>query len=137
MGSVVSGLAGALIGLVGVLLGAGVTSRYQDRRWLREQKLKGAAEFIAAGMHLYESQLSRSDQHRVTTAERVAWQDRLQTGRSQVHLLCRSETREAADKFAGLVWRYEGTKKVSEEADVVEALRGFTDTIRREIRSGR
>src|SRR5436305_10538274 len=89
MGNVLPGVAGAFIGLAGVLLGAWVTGRGQDLRWLREQKLKSAADFITAGVHLYESQLGASDQHRVTTADRVAWQDRLQTGRSHIHLLCR------------------------------------------------
>ncbi|RSM52597.1 hypothetical protein DMH03_40160 [Amycolatopsis sp. WAC 01376] len=128
---------GGLIGLAGVLLGAWITGRNQDRRWLREQKMKSAADFITAGMHLYESQLDDSDQRRLTTADRVAWQDKLQTGRSHIHLLCREETRESADKFARLVWRYKGTKNVSEEADVVDVLRAFNEHIRREIRSDR
>ncbi|MEV6909308.1 hypothetical protein [Amycolatopsis sp. NPDC051071] len=137
VGNSLPGAVGALIGLAGVLLGAWVTSRNQDRRWLREQKLKSAADFITAGLHLYESQLDGSDQRRLKTEDRVAWQDKLQTGRSQIHLLCRDETRESADKFAGLVWRKEGTTKVSDQEDVVKALHTFNKRLRREIRSGR
>lgn len=137
VGNVVAGIAGALIGLAGVVLGVWVTGRNEDRRWLREQKLKGAADFITAGTHLYESQLDGSDQRRLTTADRVAWQDKLQIGRSIIHLLCRDETRASADEFAGLVWRAEAPKNVSDEADVVEALRTFNKHLRREIRSDR
>jgi acyl-CoA reductase-like NAD-dependent aldehyde dehydrogenase len=137
VGNVLPGVAGALIGLVGVLLGAWVTGRNQDQRWLREQKLKSAADFITAGLHLYESQLESSDQRRLTTADRVAWQDKLQTGRSHIHLLCRDETRESADKFASLVWREDGTKNVQDQADVVKVLRAFNKHLRREIRSDR
>lgn len=123
--------------MAGVLLGAWLTDRHADRRWLREQKLKNAAAFIAAGTHLFESQLDGSDQRHLTREDRVAWQDKLQTSRSVLHLLCRDDTRACADQFAGLVWRSEGTKNVSDEADVVQVLRTFTMRLRREIRSDR
>lgn len=137
VGNLLAGLVGALIGLAGVLLGAWVTGRNEDRRWLREQKLKSAADFITAGTHLYESQLDGSDQRHLTTADRVAWQDKLQTARSVLHLLCHAETRELADEFAGLVWRAEGTQDVAAQADVVEVLQTFNMRVRQEIRSDR
>jgi hypothetical protein len=68
------GFVGAVIGLAVVLLGAWVTSRNQDRRWVREQKLRSAADFITAGLHLYESPLENSDQRRLKTEDRVAGQ---------------------------------------------------------------
>ncbi|MEO3847802.1 hypothetical protein ABGB09_09125 [Streptomyces sp. B8F3] len=89
----------------------------------------------AAGLHLCEAQLDGSDRRRLSTADRVAWQDRLQTGRSHIHLLRGAETCAAADRFSGLVWRNEGTRNVSEKADVVRALRAFNGHLRREIRS--
>ena len=137
VGSLLAGLVGALIGLAGVLLGAWVTSRNEDRRWLRDQKLKSAADFITAGTHLYESQLGGSDQRHLATADRVAWQDKLQTARSVIHLLCHAETRGSADEFARLVWRAEGTTDGAGQADVVEALQTLTMRIRLEIRSDR
>ncbi|GAA3794459.1 hypothetical protein [Streptomyces chiangmaiensis] len=137
VGNLLAGLVGALIGLAGVFLGAWATGRNEDQRWLREQKLKSAADFITAGLHLYESQLDGSDQRHLTRADRVAWQDKLQTGRSVVHLLCHAETRESADEFARLVWRAEGTTNVTEQADVVEVLRTFNTRLRQEIRSDR
>jgi hypothetical protein len=135
VGSLVAGLVGALSGLAGVLLGARVTSRNEDRRWLRDQKLKSAADFITAGTHLYESQLDGSDHRRLTTADRVAWLDKLQTARSVIHLLCDTETRGSADEFAGLVWRSEGTKDPADEAEVVRVLQTFNMRVRQEIRS--
>ncbi|WBB59257.1 hypothetical protein O7599_27270 [Streptomyces sp. WMMC500] len=135
MENVLPGVVGALIGLAGVLLGASATGRSEDRRWLREQKLKSAADMITAGLHLYEAQVDGSDQRRLTTADRVEWQDRLQTGRSHIHLLCGAETRAAADGFAGLAWRKEGSRNVPDQADVVRALREFNRHLRREIRS--
>ncbi|WP_326795970.1 hypothetical protein OG946_11155 [Streptomyces sp. NBC_01808] len=90
---------------------------------------------ITAGLHPYEAQLDGSDQRRLSTADRVAWQDRLQTGRSHIHLLCGPETRAAADRFSGLVWRNEGTRNVSDQADVTASLRAFNRHLRGEIRS--
>ncbi len=136
VGNLLPGVVGALIGLAGVVLGAWVTGRNEDRRWLRQQKLRSAADLITSGTHLYESQLDGSDQRRLTTVDRVAWQNKLQTGRSCIHLLCRDETRKSADEFAGLVWREEGSKHVSDEEDVVKVLRTLTKHLRREIRSG-
>ena len=104
---------------------------------MREQKLKAATEIVAAGTHLYHSQLDGTEQRRLSTAERVMWQDRLQAGRSHIHLLCRRETRDAADKFVSLVWRREGTENVADDADVVEALKALTDHLRHELRSDR
>lgn len=135
MENVLPGVVGALIGLAGVLLGTYATGRSEDRRWLREQKLRSAADMVTAGLHLYEAQLERSDQRRLTTADRVAWQDRMQTGRSHIHLLCGAEARAAADAFSGLVWRYEGSRHVSDEAEVRRALGALTRELRREIRS--
>lgn len=95
MENVLPGVVGAFIGLAGVLLGTWATGRSEDRRWLRDQKLRSAADVITAGLHLYESQLDGSDQRRLSTADRVAGQDRPQTGRSHIHLLCGAETRAA------------------------------------------
>jgi hypothetical protein len=130
-------LRGPLIGLAGVLLGAWVAGLNEDRRWLRDQKLKSAADFITAGTHLYESRLDGSDQRRLTTADRVAWQDRLQAARSVIHLLCRAQTRGSADEFARLVWRAEGTTDMADQAEVVEVLQRFNMRVRQEIRSDR
>ncbi|WP_033337584.1 hypothetical protein [Catenuloplanes japonicus] len=132
MREILPGLVGAFIGLAGVMIGAWLGNRHQDRRWLREQKLKAATELTTAGTHLYESQLDDADQRSLTPADRVAWQDRLQAGRAQIHLLCRDDTRDAADRFASLVWRTAGAKP-QDEGEVVAALRTFTARLRREI----
>ncbi|MFI5842104.1 hypothetical protein ACIA8K_20560 [Catenuloplanes sp. NPDC051500] len=133
MREILPGLIGGVVGLAGVLLGAWLGSRGQDRRWLREQKLKAATELTTAGSHLYESQLEGADQRRLAPADRVAWQDRLQAGRSQIHLLCGDDTRAAADRFAGLVWRNAGAE-TQDQDEVVKALQALTACVRREIR---
>ncbi|MFI9455830.1 hypothetical protein [Amycolatopsis sp. NPDC052450] len=117
MGNVLAGIVGAVVGLAGVLLGAWVKGRDEHRSWLRDQKLKSAADLVAAVLHLYESQRDSSDQRHLTPADRVAWQDKLQTSRSIVHLLCRDETRESADKFASMGWRAKDAENVPKQAD--------------------
>ncbi|MFG1927757.1 hypothetical protein [Cryptosporangium sp. NPDC048952] len=135
MGNLLPGIAGGLIGLAGVLLGAWIGSRSQDRRWVREQKLKAATEVTTAGMHLYQSQLEGATQRRHSTTDRMLWLDRLQAGRSQMHLLCSRETRDASDRLAELVWREEGTDTPADEAEVIKALQALTDSLRREFRT--
>ncbi|TNC27289.1 hypothetical protein [Amycolatopsis alkalitolerans] len=136
MWNILAGVVGAAVSLAGVLLGAWLKSRNEHRSWLREQKLKSAADLIAAVSHLYESQRDSSDQSRLTPADRVAWQDKLQTGRSIMHLLCRDETRESASAPASFAWQRKD-KNVPEQADVVKALQAFNVHVRREIRSDR
>lgn len=53
MTTVLAGLVGGLVGVLGVVLGAWLNSRRENRKWLRDQKLLGAVEFLAASGQIY------------------------------------------------------------------------------------
>ena len=46
MATLLAGIGGALIGLMGVAIGAWLQGRREHQRWLRDQKLRAAIDFI-------------------------------------------------------------------------------------------
>ncbi|MBA9002204.1 hypothetical protein [Thermomonospora cellulosilytica] len=133
MGNVLAGLIGALLGFSGALLGAWIQSRGEHRRWLRDQKLAGAAEMVSAGTNIYELRSGgREWLESFEPGELREWQSQLQKGRAVIHLLCAQETRDHADSFAQACWR---AKTPDDEHAAVMALRAFTASLRKEIGS--
>jgi hypothetical protein len=133
--NVVAGIIGALLGFSGALLGAWIKSRDEQQRWLRDQKLAGAAELVSAGSSIYELRSGSKDGPASLDASGLLeWQSQLQRGRAVIHLLCTQETRDHADSFAQSCWR---TKRSPEEHydSTITALRAFTASLRREIGS--
>jgi hypothetical protein len=45
MVTILAGLVGGIVGVLGVVLGAWLNGRRENRKWLRDQKLLGAVEF--------------------------------------------------------------------------------------------
>lgn len=136
MESIVAGVVGAVIGLAGVLLGTWTASRSEDRRWLRDQRLSGATELITAGGHLYEYKRRPIKRSESTTGTDVMdWENRLQNGRSVIHLLCAEETRTLADELAKRVWCTDDSTDDVRHRETVEVLRAFTEQLRRELGS--
>ncbi|MFD2417773.1 hypothetical protein [Amycolatopsis pigmentata] len=135
MVNVLAGIIGALLGFSGALLGAWIKSRGEQRRWLRDQKLAGAAEMVSAGSNIYELRSGSKDWlESFEPSELREWQSQLQKGRAVIHLLCTQETRDYADSFAGWCWRSKAPG--DEHLDgTIEALRAFTASLRKEIGS--
>jgi hypothetical protein len=136
-----AGVIGALLGFSGALLGAWIKSRGEHRRWLRDQKLAGAAELVSAGTNIYELR-SGSDDWLASfePSELREWQTQLQKGRAAIHLLCSQETRDSADSFVKSCWRAKTPDKEHKEHkehknQTIEALRAFTASLRKEIGS--
>ncbi|WP_040925664.1 hypothetical protein [Saccharomonospora marina] len=133
--NILAGLMGALLGFSGALLGAWIKSSGEHRRWLRDQKLAGAAEMVGAGTSIYEYRSGgKYWLESFEPSELREWQSRLQQGRAVIHLLCTRETREHADSFARSCWR--AKRGDGEHEDVtVAALRAFNVALRKEIGS--
>jgi len=55
--ALLAGIGGALIGLIGVRIGAWLQNRREHQRWLRDQKLRAAIDFIAGTGDLYQRRL--------------------------------------------------------------------------------
>ncbi|MBF6510987.1 hypothetical protein ABT337_31555 [Saccharopolyspora hirsuta] len=128
--NVLAGIIGALLGFSGALLGAWIKSRAEHGKWLRDQKLSGAAEMVSAGTSIFEF---RSGSHAwvdsFEPSELREWQAQLQRGRAVVHTLCAEETRDHANAFVKACWRAE------DEDAAIQALQAFTASLRREIGS--
>jgi hypothetical protein len=131
--NVLAGIIGALLGFSGALLGAWIKSRGEQHRWLRDQKLAGAAEMVSAGSNIYELRSGSKDwRESFEPSELREWQSQLQKGRAIIHLLCTGETRDHADTFAQSCWR---AKTSDDEHKTIMALRAFTASLRKEIGS--
>lgn len=135
MVNVLAGIIGALLGLSGALLGAWIKSRGEQRRWLHDQKLAGAAEMVSAGTTIYELRSgSREWVEGHEPVELREWQTQLQRGRAVIHLLCTQETRDRATAFVRLCWRA-GSPGEEHDDQTIAALRSFTDSLRKELGS--
>ncbi|HEX9352963.1 MAG TPA: hypothetical protein VF933_03965 [Streptosporangiaceae bacterium] len=54
MDNLLAGVIGALVGLAAVAVGAWLQGRKEHQRWLRDQKLRAAIDFIGATGDLYD-----------------------------------------------------------------------------------
>jgi len=134
--NVVAGVVGALLGFSGALLGAWIKSRDEQHRWLRDQKLAGAAEMVSAGTNIYELRSGSEDWLAAFEPNELReWQSQLQKGRAVIHLLCTQETRDHADAFAASCWRAKTSGDEHKDKTVI-ALRAFTTSLRKEIGTG-
>ncbi|MEU3628587.1 hypothetical protein BS329_35400 [Amycolatopsis coloradensis] len=133
--AVLAGVIGALFGFSGALLGAWIKSRGEQQRWLRDQKLTGAAELVSAGTNIFE--LRHGNKVLLESfepGELREWQTQLQKNRAAIHLLCAQETRDHADAFVKSCWRAK-TGDREHKDKTIAALRAFTTSLRKEIGS--
>lgn len=129
--NVLTGLVGAVLAFSGALLGAWIKNRGDQWKWLRDQKLAGAAEMISAGTSICERRLGSDDWLAAfEPSELREWQAQLQKGRAVIHLLCGTETRAHADAFAQSCWLAE-----TSDDEAISALRAFSAALRKEIGS--
>jgi hypothetical protein len=96
MENLLAGIIGALVGLMGVGAGAWLQGRKEHQRWLRDQKLRAAVDFIGATGDLYEHRRYPPQSGAPPTDENAEW-TRAQDGRSALHLLCEDSTVEMAE----------------------------------------
>ncbi|HXJ24874.1 MAG TPA: hypothetical protein VNH17_04200, partial [Streptosporangiaceae bacterium] len=91
MSNLLAVLIGALIGLGGVVAGTWLQGRKEHQRWLRDQKLHAAIDFIGAtgDLDLQRRRLASGGAGGMN--EKAVWA-RVQDGRSALHLLCQAST---------------------------------------------
>jgi hypothetical protein len=136
MSGIMAAIAGASIGLAGVLLGAWLNGRREHRHWLRDQKLHGAIEFITATGQLYAG-LRHPKSQDVTPERRAVLYDRMQSGRSELYLLCRKATVDRAEDLVERVNRTAQDSDGQHHAGTIGALREMVQELREELGSGR
>ncbi|MEU8007906.1 hypothetical protein AB0B66_42685 [Catellatospora sp. NPDC049111] len=99
MEALLAGVAGALISLAAVLLGARLNARREHQQWQRDQKLRAATEFLTTTHHLLWLYRT-SGKASLDQVERRSWRNRMQLARSALYLLCQPAVVDLADQFA-------------------------------------
>jgi hypothetical protein len=123
-------LVAAVVGFVGVTLGAALSQRSQYQQWLRDRKIQAISAYVE-DMSLMVQRFLEGLQPDAET--RVAWRHAMQSGRTTIHLLCKEDTRKAADELANL--SSELTKDPSGDAldRAVKVLNRFIELARAEL----
>ena len=123
-----------MIGLVGVSLGAWLTSRREAQHWRRDEQLKAAISFIGATGELYAHR--RGLQADPISAEvRQRLNDRMQDGRSTFHLLCGQATIDLAEALVTRLGEVPAAEDGRHDPEMVELLRRLVQALRAELGS--
>jgi hypothetical protein len=125
----------ALVGVLGVGIGAWLQSADNRRRWLHDQKLHAAVDFIATTGDVYDHRLLGHAAAN-TSEERELWQ-RVQRSRSVLYLLCDGQTVKQAESLIKGVRKFKPTADHSGEDAVVSLLRQLVELLRHELRTGK
>ncbi|WHT22329.1 hypothetical protein N8J89_15050 [Crossiella sp. CA-258035] len=130
--NILAGVIGAVLSLIGVLLGVWLNGRREERRWLRDNKLASATDYIAAAGNLYNFRRKEADARpEVDEQTRAEWTDRMQRSRAAIHLLCEPETVQRLEDLSAIIWR---TKPADDRfEDSTAALSEFTKAVRAEL----
>jgi hypothetical protein len=133
MATLLAGIGGALIGLMGVAIGAWLQGRREHQRWLRDQKLQAAIDFIGGTGDLDQRRRQHLSDGSSLIDAQSAWV-RVQDGRSALHLLCEAETVDMAEAVLMRVGHTAAEADQDEEATAL--LREFVRRLRAELRAG-
>ena len=133
MSNLLDVLIGALIGLGGVMAGTWLQGRKEHQRWLRDQKLRAAIDYIGATGDLHD--LYRKPSRDTDPATRRAVWGRAQDGRSALHLLCDDGTVEAAEALIVRIMQIQSASDDDTQSDeeAVAFLRDLVLRLRAEL----
>jgi hypothetical protein len=133
MSNLLAVLTGALVGVGGVIAGTWLQSRKEHQRWLRDQKLRAAIDFIGATRDLHDRR-RRPAANPDPSAERDAWA-RIQDGRSALYLLCATSTVEVAEALITGV-RHTPADSGPRDDETIALLRDLVRRLRLELGAG-
>lgn len=134
LATAVLAIVAAALGLVGVLVGARVTRSAQHQQWLRDRKLQAVTEFVK------DTSLLTDRLRRETPASPEVWNQwmhALQSGRTEVHLLCSRETRDEMERLVVLTRSIQGDDSREALQPVIDSLDAFIELVRKELHSQR
>ena len=86
----------AVLALCGVAMGSALTASRAERKWAREEKLRGIADFINVTGQWYDRRKAGVDEP-VYRLEEQQLANAAQAGRSIVHLLCGEVCRDLSE----------------------------------------
>jgi hypothetical protein len=133
MTSLAAGVVGALLGLVGVLLGAWLNSRREHQRWIRDQQLRAAVAFLGATAEIYAEKRGLQVE-RMEAEDRRRWRTEMRDGRSGIYLLCEQATIRLAQELEQRVVSVERSEDGSHDTETIDLLGQLVRQLRRELR---
>ncbi|MEU1841146.1 hypothetical protein [Micromonospora chersina] len=135
MDNLLAGVIGALLGLTGVALGGWLQRRAEHQRWLRDQKLRAAIDFIGATGAVYDRRRRLRSAGPIGNDEAAEWA-RAQDGRSALYLLCDEKTVEVAEAQITRIRRIEPATDGSHDGQAINLLRDLVRRLRVELGAG-
>ncbi|MEV0157636.1 hypothetical protein AB0H57_28460 [Micromonospora sp. NPDC050686] len=135
MDNLLAGVIGALLGLTGVALGGWLQRRAEHQRWLRDQKLRAAIDFIGATGAVYDRRRRLTSAGPIDTDEVTEWA-RAQDGRSALYLLCDEKTVVVAEALITRIRRIEPATDGSHDGEAINLLRDLVRRLRVELGAG-
>ena len=136
MGNLVAAGFGALASLVVVAVGAWLQAQRERRHWLRDQKLRGAVDYVTSTRYLL-NQYRKLGEQGMDQDDRREWRSRMQTARSTLTLLCSARTVSLANDVAAALYGLGPNSDEPQEAAADEAFQDLVRQLRKELGSPR
>ncbi|MFI7425812.1 hypothetical protein ACIBPB_02370 [Micromonospora sp. NPDC049836] len=134
MGNVAAAGFGALASLVVVALGAWLQAQRERRHWLRDQKLRGAIDYVTSTRYLL-SQYRRVGESGMDQDDRREWRNRMQSARSTLSLLCSARTVSLANDVAKTLYDLGPDSDVAQKQAAESAFQNLVWQLRKELGS--
>ncbi|SBT37268.1 hypothetical protein [Micromonospora auratinigra] len=134
MGNLGAAGLGALASLVVVALGAWLQARRERRHWLRDQRFRGAVDYITSTRYLL-SQHRRVGEAGMDEDDRREWRSRMQTARSTLSLLGSPRTVTLANDVARALDRLDPDADADDQAAAEAAFQDLVWQLREELGS--
>lgn len=121
---------GALVGLASVGVGAWLQARREQARWVRDQRLRAATDFLGATGGIYDRRRRPPEDATIDDGWEFV---RAHNARSALYLLCHADTMRVAEELFQMARSAEPTSDDSPDRKVVELLRDLNARLRREL----
>ncbi|MER7443679.1 hypothetical protein [Micromonospora avicenniae] len=136
MGNLAAAGFGALASLVVVAIGAWLQAQRERRHWLRDQKLRGAVDYVTSTRYLL-NQYRKVGELGMDEDDRREWRNRMQSARSTLSLLCGPRTVTLANDVARALYRLGPESDEAQEDAAETAFQNLVWQLRKELGSPR
>lgn len=136
MGNLAAAGFGALASLVVVAIGAWLQAQRERRHWLRDQKLRGAVDYVTSTRYLL-NQYRKVGELGMDEDDRREWRNRMQSARSTLSLLCGARTVTLANDVARALYRLGPESDEAQEDAAETAFQNLVWQLRQELGSPR
>lgn len=134
MGNLAAAGFGAIASLAVVAIGAWLQAQRERRHWLRDQKLRGAVDYVTTTRYLL-NQYRRVGEQGMDQDDRREWRSRMQTARSTLALLCSAPTVSLANDVAAALYRTHPSSEQAQNAETEAIFQDLVEQLRKELGS--